>query len=81
MLDKKHSWLEKGSTEWFIVVNSYPSAECDYKIQQSNFYFNFPSNNGNRITLFKQWQPNENIHTLTTGWQQPNTATWLMVTK
>jgi len=29
---KKHSWLQKGSTEWFIVANSYPTAECNYKI-------------------------------------------------
>jgi len=69
---KKHSWLERGSTEWFIVLNSYPAAECDYQIQQSNFYFNFPSNDGARIKLFKQWQPNRNIYTLATGWQQPN---------
>jgi len=53
------------------VVNSYPLAVCDCKIQQSNFYFNFPSNDGERITLFKQWQPNKNIPALTTGWQKP----------
>jgi len=29
---KKHSWLAKGNTKWSIVVNSYPSAECDYQI-------------------------------------------------
>ena len=95
MLDKKHSWLEKGSTEWFIVVNFYPTAECDYQIQQSNFYINFPSNDGDRIKLFKQRQPNKNIHTLAIRWQQPNDsihivtpvplqpnkATWLMSTK
>ena len=28
---KKHSWLEKGSREWFTVVNSYPTEECDYQ--------------------------------------------------
>jgi len=54
------------------VVNSYPTAECDYQTQKYNFYFNFPSNDGDRIELFKQWQPNINIHTQATGWQQPN---------
>ena len=54
------------------MVYSYPTAECDYQIQQSNFYFNFPSNDGDRIELFKQWQPNKNIDTLAIGWQQPN---------
>jgi len=28
---KKHSWLEKGSREWFTVVNSYPTEDCDYQ--------------------------------------------------
>jgi len=50
----------------------YPTAECDYQIQQSNFYFNFPSNDGDRIQLFKRWQPNDNIHTLAIRLQQPN---------
>jgi hypothetical protein len=31
------------------VVNSYPTAECDHQIQQPIFYFNFPSNDGDRI--------------------------------
>jgi len=56
------------------VVNSYPAAECDYQIQQSNFYFNFLSNDGNKIKLFKQWQPNKNIHPLAIEWQQPNNS-------
>jgi len=44
---------------------------------------------------YSEWQPNKNIHTLETGWQQPsnsiqivapeplqpNKATWLMSTK
>jgi len=30
---KKNNWLEMGSAEWFIVVNSYQTAECDYQIQ------------------------------------------------
>ena len=51
---------------------SYRTAECDYQIQQSNFYFNFPSNDGNRTKLFKQWQPNKHIHRLAIGRQQPN---------
>jgi len=89
-----HSWPERGSTEWFIVVNSYPTAECDYQIEQSNFYINFPSNDGDRIKLLEQWQPNINTDTLAIGWQQPNKsiqivatvplqpnkATWLMST-
>jgi len=49
-------------------MNSYPTAKCDYQIQQSNLYFNFPSNDGDKIKLFKQRQPNKNIHTLATGW-------------
>jgi len=49
------------------VVNSYPTAECGYQIEQSNFYFNFPSNDSDRIKPFKQWQPNKNIHTLAIG--------------
>ena len=77
------------------MVNSYPTAECDYQIQEPNFYFNFPSNDDDRIKLFKQWQPNKNIDTLATGWQQsniciqtvapeplqPNKATWLKSTQ
>ena len=77
------------------MVNSYPAAECDYQIQQSSFYFNFPSNDGDGIKLFKQCQPKKNIQTLAIGWQQPNDsiqivapeplqpykATWLMSTK
>ena len=84
-----------GSTEWHIVVNSYQTAEGDYQIQQSNVYFHFLLNDGNRMKLFKQWQPNKNIHTQAIGWQQPNDstqivapeplqpnkATWLMSTK
>jgi len=34
---KTHGWLEKDSTEWFIVVNSYPKAECDYQIHAPHF--------------------------------------------
>ncbi len=56
------------------MVNSYPTAECNYHIQQSNFYFNFPLNDGDRIKPFKQWQPNKNIDTLATGRQQPNSS-------
>jgi len=59
-----------GSAEWFIVVNSYQTADGDYQIQQCNFHFNFPSNDSDWIKLFKQWQPNKN--TLEIGWQQPN---------
>jgi len=61
------AWLEKGSTELFVVVNSYPTAECDYQIQQSNLYCNFPSNDGDRIKLCKRWQPNKKIHILAIG--------------
>jgi len=50
---KKHNWLEMGSTEWFIVVNSYPTAESDYQIQQCNVYFNILLNDGDRIKLFR----------------------------
>jgi len=56
------------------VVNYYATAECDYQTQQSNFYFNFPSNDGKRIKLFKQWQPNKNIHTLAMDDSNPTTA-------
>jgi hypothetical protein len=42
-------------------VNSYPTAECDYQIEQTIFYFNYSSNGGDRIKLFKQWQPNNHI--------------------
>jgi len=70
---KKHSWLEKGSTEWFTVVNSYQTAECDYQIQQSNFHFNFPSNNatelnssnsGNLTKTFTHWQLDDTNQTI-----------------
>jgi len=54
------------------VVNSYPSAECDYKIQQSNFYFSFPSNDGDRITL---------IQTMASKQKHSHTDNWMMVTK
>ncbi len=77
------------------MANSYATAECDYQIWQSNFYFNFPWNDDDRIKLFKQWEPNKNIQTMATEWQQPNNsiqivgpepmqpnkATWLMSTK
>jgi len=53
-------------------VNSYPTAEFDYPIQQSNFYFNIPSNDGNRIKLLKLWKSNKNMGTLAIGRQQPN---------
>jgi hypothetical protein len=49
-------------------MNSYPTAECDYQIwEASDFYLNFPSNDGDIIKLFKQWQPNKNIQTLAIG--------------
>jgi hypothetical protein len=48
-------------------MNLYPAAECDHQIQKSYFYLTFPSNDGDRIKLFKQWQPKKNIHTLATG--------------
>jgi len=68
------------------VKNSYPAAEHDYRIQQSNFYINFPSNDGNRIKLFKQWQPNKkHSHTgnwmTATKWQYSNSGTWTTETK
>ena len=48
-------------------------------IQQSNFYFNFPSNYGNGIKLFKQCQLKKNIQTLAIGWQQPNNSIQIVV--
>jgi len=54
-------------------VNSYPAAECDYQIQQSNFYFNFPSNNvielnssnsGNLTKTFTHWQLDDTNQTI-----------------
>ena len=62
---KKHSWLEKGSTEWFTVVNSYPTEERDYQIQQSNFHFHFPSNDGDRIN----YSNSGNLAKTFTHWQ------------
>jgi len=55
------------------VVNSYQTAECDYQIQQSNFHFNFPSNNatelnssnsGNLTKTFTHWQLDDTNQTI-----------------
>jgi len=75
---KKHSSLGKGSTEWFIVMNSYPTAECDHQIQQSNFLSNFPSNNATELNSSNSGNLKKQSHTLSIGWHQPNSSTQIV---
>jgi len=48
-----------------MVLYSYPAAECDYQTQQSKFYFNFPSNDGDRLNYSNRG----NLTTSLTHWQ------------
>ena len=62
---KKNSWLEKGSTEWFIVVYSIQQQNVTIKysnpifisifLQMMETEFNY-SNGGNLTTTFTHWQ-------------------------